>query len=172
MININDHLLIGKITKPHGLKGELTFSFTTDAFDSEQVEYLILKVDGILVPFYIDEYRILNDDTALMKFQDVNNETDARLYANTEVYLPLEFVEDTEAAFGLEYFVGFAMVDKENGSIGVITDVDISTENYLFVVDRGADDDLLVPAGDEFVVEVNHSAKQLMVDLPQGLLEL
>ena len=57
---------IGKIGKPHGVDGEVSFHFDDDIFDRVVADYLILEIDGILVPFFLDEYRFKNDETALV----------------------------------------------------------------------------------------------------------
>ena len=57
MIRQDDVYKIGRLGKPHGIHGELSLQFADDVFDRTDADYLILDVDGILVPFYIDEYR-------------------------------------------------------------------------------------------------------------------
>ena len=59
---------IGKIGKPHGVDGEVSFHFDDDIFDRVDADYLILDIDGILVPFFLDEYRFKNDETALVRY--------------------------------------------------------------------------------------------------------
>lgn len=51
MIHKEDVFLIGKLTKAHGLKGEINFQFTNDIWERADCDYLICEVDGILVPF-------------------------------------------------------------------------------------------------------------------------
>ena len=47
---------IGKIGKPHGVNGEVSFHFDDDVFDRTEADYLILEIDGILVPFFISSF--------------------------------------------------------------------------------------------------------------------
>ena len=58
MIRRDEVYKIGKLGKPHGVKGEITFAITDDVFDRVDAEYLVLDIDGILVPFYLEEYRL------------------------------------------------------------------------------------------------------------------
>ena len=53
MIHQEDVYLIGKMTKTHGLKGEINFQFTDDVWDRTDISYLICELEGILVPFFI-----------------------------------------------------------------------------------------------------------------------
>lgn len=57
MIRQEDVYRIGRIGKPHGVGGELTFAFDDDVFDRCDAEYLVLDIDGILVPFFMESYR-------------------------------------------------------------------------------------------------------------------
>lgn len=47
MIRRDDVYKIGKLGKPHGVKGEITFAITDDVFDRVDADYLILDIDGI-----------------------------------------------------------------------------------------------------------------------------
>ena len=69
MIKKDEVFKIGIFNKPHGVKGELSFTFTDDIFDRVDCEYLICLLDGIFVPFFIEEYRFRSDTTALVKLK-------------------------------------------------------------------------------------------------------
>lgn len=172
MITKDEIFPIGQINKPHGVNGEMSFSFTTDVFDTEEVPYLIFDIQGIFVPFFITEYRFKSNETALIKLEGVISDEKARSFAGLTVYLPkkyLEQVEDTEIE--LDYFVGFTLIDQQAGELGVILEVDQTTENALFVIEKN-DDELLIPVGDDYIVEIDHDNKRMIVNLPEGLLEL
>ena len=63
MIRRDDVYKIGKLGKPHGVKGEITFAITDDVFDRVDAEYLVLDINGILVPFYLFYCIFRNDIT-------------------------------------------------------------------------------------------------------------
>ena len=48
---------IGVIGKPHGVRGEVCIRFADDVFDRVEADYLLLDMEGILVPFFMEEYR-------------------------------------------------------------------------------------------------------------------
>ena len=72
MIRQEEVYKIGKIGKPHGVKGEVSLRFSDDVFDRVDAEYLVLEVDGILVPFFMEEYRFRTDEVALVKFEGID----------------------------------------------------------------------------------------------------
>ena len=69
MIKREEVYKIGIFNKPHGIHGELSFTFTDDIFDRVEAEYLICLLDGILVPFFLEEYRFRSDTTALSNWK-------------------------------------------------------------------------------------------------------
>ena len=78
MIKKEDVYKIGRIGKPHGVHGEVQMQYSDDVFDVVDANYLLLNVDGILVPFFMEEYRFRSDEIVLMKFCDINTEAQAR----------------------------------------------------------------------------------------------
>ena len=74
MIRQEEVYRIGRLGKAHGVKGEVSLQFDDDIFDRADCDYLVLDVDGILVPFFIEEYRFRSDTVALVKFEDVDNQ--------------------------------------------------------------------------------------------------
>ncbi|NDV47094.1 16S rRNA processing protein RimM [Paludibacter sp. 221] len=172
MINKEDVFPVGKINKPHGINGEMSFTFTTDVFDTENAEFFIFEMDGILVPFYIDSYRFKTDTTALLKLQDVDSEEQAREFNGQTVYLPMSFREKVEEdELTMEYFVGFGIMDEKGNELGRITAIDDSTENVLFVLNSDSEE-LLIPANDDFIEEIDHNKKTIKMNIPEGLLDL
>ena len=65
MIKADDLVLIGKITKLHGIDGEVVCHFTDDVFDRGDSAFLFLELDGLPVPFEWEEYRFKGAEDAL-----------------------------------------------------------------------------------------------------------
>ena len=151
MIKREDVYKIGVFNKPHGIHGELSFTFTDDIFDRVEAEYLICLLDGIFVPFFLEEYRFRSDSTALVKLEGVDTAEHARMFTNVEVYFPAKHAEDAGP--------------------GEVTEVDTATINTLFVVDHQGEE-LLIPAQEEFILNIDQKHKVITMDLPKGLLAL
>lgn len=172
MIKKEEVYKIGIFNKPHGIHGELQFTFTDDIFDRADCEYLICLLDGILVPFFIEEYRFRSDSTALVKLEGIETAESARMFTNTDVYFPIKHLEEVEEEeLTWNFFIGFRMEDVNHGSLGEVVDVDTSTVNTLFVVDHEGGE-LLVPAQEAFIVGIDQKQRLITVDLPDGLLNL
>jgi 16S rRNA processing protein RimM len=172
MIQKSSVFPIGQINKPHGVNGEMSFSFTSDVFDREEVPFFIFEIKGILVPFFVDEYRFKGSTTGLLKLDGVVNEEQARAFYGLTIYLPQTYLEKVaDEEIELDYFAGFTLIDNAKGVLGIISEVDQTTDNVLFVIPK-LNDELLIPAGEEYIQEIDHEKKIIYVNLPEGLLEL
>lgn len=169
MISEQDVYKIGQIGRSHGIKGEVTFNFTDDVWDRAESEYLFLRVEGILVPFFLEEYRFRSDSTALLKFLDYDSANDVQFLVGCEVFFPHaltpEIGEDGEYTW--RYFTGFELFDETAGHIGTIDRVDDSTQNVLFQVGER-----LIPAAEDWIKDINHKERTISMSLPEGLLDL
>lgn len=172
MIRKEEVYKIGVINKPHGVKGEVSFTFTDDIFDRVDCDYLVLLLDGILVPFFIEEYRFRSDNVALVKFEDVDTVEKARMFTNVEVFFPMKYNEDDDddSIPTWNYFVGFAVNDIHHGYLGKIVQVDDSTMNVLFAIEKDGEE-ILLPAHEEFILDLDKKKRTLQVNIPEGLLE-
>ena len=169
MIRQEEVYKIGKLGKAHGVKGEISFLFDDDVFDRTDADYLILDMDGILVPFFIEEYRFKTDDNALMKFEGIDTQERARELTGCEVYFPREMAEGDEEQLSWAAIVGFELIDANTSkSAGRIASVDDATINILFELEDGK----LIPASEELITNVDTKKQQIFINLPEGILEL
>ncbi len=180
MITSNETIEIGKLRKPHGTRGEIQMQLTNMAIDFDQVDFpplrgekkgadLILEIDNILVPFYLEEYRYKNDETVLLTFEDITSEEQAARLTGTRVFLHKnQLPEDAEVTLAPTSLIGYTVIDTEQGNLGTITDIDTSTINTLFSLSSGA----IFPAHDDFMVDINPDTRTLTVTLPEGILSL
>jgi 16S rRNA processing protein RimM len=169
MIREEEVYQIGKLGKTHGVKGEISFLFDDDVFDRVDADYLILKIDGILVPFFIEEYRFKSDSNALMKFEGIDTQERARELTGTDVYFPRSLADSDDGTLTWSVLVGFDIIDADSGrSVGRIASVDDSTLNILFCLDDGR----LIPASEDLIIAIDQQARSLTMHIPAGLLEL
>jgi len=172
MIRPEEVYCIGKFTRTHGVQGEMALAFTDDVFDRTDCPYLVCNMDGILVPFFIEEYRFKSDSVALIKFERIDTSEAASIFTNKEVYFPKDYAEQAEdGEYSWQYFVGFDTEDATHGHLGKLVAVDESTINTLFVVERPNGEELLIPAQEEFIEGLDHDKRIIKFNLPDGLLE-
>jgi len=169
MIKQEEVFKIGRLGKPHGVKGEISFQFNDDIFDTADADYLVLDIDGILVPFFIDEYRFRNDSLALIKFCDIDTQERASELTGCDVYFPRHLTEEDNETPSLAMLVGYRLVDfSTQKEIGTITSIDDQTANILFELQDGR----LIPASDDLIHHIDTQQQEIIMDIPEGLLEI
>lgn len=172
MISAKEILQVGGTQKPYGIKGEIVIRFRKAEYADVETEYYLLEIEGIPVPFFIEEFTYSTDVTARVKFEDVNDEIAAARYVNCPVFLPRELVKLLAEQNGSDwdYFTGFTVIDQYGKKLGVIEEVDDSTMNVLFVV-RNDGIEYLIPATEDFIDAVDEENNLIEMYLPEGLIE-
>ena len=164
---------MGRITKKYSFKGELVIHLDTDQPEKyKNLESVLLEYKGELVPFFISECLWTGGQKLRVRFEDVENETDAERYINCELYLPLSFLPKLKGnQFYFHEVEGFKAVDEVYGDIGIIETV--SDENFqpLFIIKQG-EKQILIPAIDTFISKINRAEKTIFLKTPEGLIDL
>ena len=176
MITREELISIGRYNKPHGVAGEISATVDVDVEVLEEFSCLVSEMDGIYVPFFVNACRPKSHETILLTIDGVNNEQDAAKLVNRDIYvLKREYRQESDDAdadgYPLDFFIGFELQDSDGTRVGEITDVDEQTENAIFIVTRD-DEEVMVPASDDLIVEFDVDKKVIVMDLPQGLLDM
>lgn len=169
MIRQEEVYKIGRLGKAHGVKGEVSLQFDDDIFDRVEAEYLVLDIDGILVPFFMEEYRFRSDTVCLVKFCDVDTQQRAQELTGCDVYFPRALAETTDETPSLSMLVGYEIVSVADGrAVGKIAAIDDSTVNILFELETGH----LIPANDDLIEVIDTEQQQIRMNIPEGLLNI
>lgn len=173
MIREEEVVKIGDFTKAHGIAGELSISFINNIFEAADPDFIICKMDGILVPFFIEEYRFKTDTSAFIKLEDIDSEDKARKFIKIEVYLLKNSIELTEDLnhYSWTSFNGFYLLDRRVGNVGEILSVDETTMNVLFTVNYDGNE-VLIPVTESLVDWIDLEKQQIQMNIPEGLLTL
>ncbi len=175
MITKDEIIEIGKFQKTHALKGELNALLDVDEDYAADGNPLIVEMDGIFVPFYAESVRPKGSESCLVKLKDVDSQELAQQFVNKNIYaLRSELVNyyDVPEDEIVADFVGFKIVDRHIGEVGTVADIDDTTANVLFVVNRPDGSTVLIPVADEFIESIDTDAKLIHTSLPDGLIEM
>lgn len=181
---------IGRLQKPHGINGEINVTSPLDADELSALRCVVLEIDGIFVPFFINAARPKSSQSALLTIDGINSEVEAAalcpapLYALRDDIRNLETAadeeddeeddnEDDDEGFYAEDLIGYT-VESDNGLLrGEIVELDDSTDNYLFIVRDEAGRRLMLPVADgSMIEEIDPDRHHIVLSLPEGLLDL
>lgn len=169
MLKKEDFVYFGKFLKPHGTKGEIGLEGDTIVL-GDDCDFVACNVDGILVPFFFETRRSKNSDTLIVKIERMDSAEEVRFLTNREAYIPRQWTEESEV-LSWSYFRGFTAIDETLGEIGEITDIDDSTINTLFVIDNDGEE-ILIPVQEEFIMGIDQENREIIFNLPEGLVSL
>lgn len=173
-----EYVTIGRTRKAHSLTGELKF-FIEERYleDFMKNERIFLEIKGVKIPYFIDNVRGGGD--MIVKLEEVDNRDTATLLQSRDVLLRAqdilpdharEFEFEPEETLEYGHLAGFLMVDALLGEIGIIDEVlEMPQQEMAFLKYKGRD--VLVPLNEQFIQSIDEANRQVMVDLPDGLLD-
>lgn len=178
MIKPDDITAIGKFQKTHALKGELNAILDLEPDFVEEGNPIIVDIDGIYVPFFASGIRSKGSTSFLIRLEGIDSEEDARQFVNKTIYAEKHelaaFLDlDEGELYDNDSLKGYKVIDSASGEeVGIIEDIDDSTQNLLFIVKTVSGDEVFIPAVDEFIDDINDEKKEIMMSLPHGLINL
>ena len=165
---------LGKIAKKFSFKGEVLVYLDTDEPELyENMESVFVEFNNHLVPFFIEKSALHKNDFLRVKFEDVNTEAEAEDILNCPIYLPLNMLPKLSGnKFYFHEVIGFNVEDKRLGIVGKIVSINDSTAQPLFEVINNSGTEILIPMIDHFLVKIDRDNKKVVMDLPEGLIEM
>jgi 16S rRNA processing protein RimM len=172
MKNVDDLFYLGKIIKPFGNKGDLyVFLDVDDPENYENMESVFVMINGKPVPFFIENFRLKQKKSAVIKFLDVDEDF-AEMMIGSPLYLPLDNLPKLKGKkFYYHEVKGFTIIDKTFGIVGAVTGILEYPGNPVIEIDRSGKT-VLLPLNDEFLIKVDRKMKEILMDVPEGLIEL
>ena len=165
-----DHILLGTIAKTHGVHGELIIRTSNPSFDlKEDWESIFLKIDGILVPFFISYLHEFKPGEWILKLDWYKNKSEAESLRGYQVWVQADLIELPEEEVSMDELVGYKFTDSASGKQGSITDFMNIPDNPVFEVEISGENKL-IPARDEFIIEVDTRKRHISIELPEGLI--
>lgn len=169
------HLVVGRLRKPHGLKGECAvFPLTNDpatVFAAGRTVWLKdLNGEIIQGPLMIARSRPFSRQW-LVSFRGWEDRSAVEHWHDLLLSAPADtLAPPAEGEVYLHELAGFAVVSKAGEALGVVTAVDELPVGIMLEV-QGRKREFILPFRKEFVVEVDRSGKRLVVEIPDGLID-
>ena len=172
-MNFEDCILIGKITKTTGFKGELILQFNTSVSKKSFSEkFVFLNLNNRLVPFFIKNIRIINNSASVL-LEGIESEKKASEYLKTEIYLQkISLVLLSKDTNDKDVLIGFQLNDVKLGNIGTVTEIlDFPQQKILQILHPNGKE-ILLPFIEKFILKRNSKEKILEIEAPEGLIEM
>ncbi|PLX50598.1 MAG: 16S rRNA processing protein RimM [Desulfobulbaceae bacterium] len=162
---------VGKIGKPHGLRGELKiYSLADRPSNFLTYRHLILLAEaGEPHEYEVAKVRI-KGNFAIVALAGVTDRNQAEELVGCQVWVPPEYLAPlADDEFYWHTVMGAEVVDRQGQVLGRLASLMSAGGGEVMVV-RDRDEELLIPSLPEFLVEIG--PEKIVVDLPDGLLDV
>ncbi|MBT6013580.1 MAG: 16S rRNA processing protein RimM [Flavobacteriales bacterium] len=164
--------LFGTIFKLHGYKGDVNIYNDNDIpLVFSEIDFFYVEENNELIPYFADSIRPKKKKILLVKFEDVDSEEVALRILKRQVYLPNKFLPKIEDIIPDKIMVGFDVMDKTLGKVGIVDFVNDKTAQKLIIVKEG-EKEFFIPFHDNFVLNIDLEKKILNVDVPEELMNI
>lgn len=163
-------IVVAKIIKPHGIRGEVVLeSFSDVAGRLEDAQsFWILKGEQPVRELVVESSRLIQGRYAI-KFAGVDTRTDAEKLRDVELGIPDEAIGSLPPDhFFVHDLVGATVVLMSGQQVGTVTGV--TKTGGMDLLEVG--DQILIPFVAEICVEVDVEKKRIVINPPEGLLQL
>jgi 16S rRNA processing protein RimM len=166
-------IAIGRIIGPHGVKGEIKLFSYAESIEPfvPGVSLLLKRHDGKKGKYAIVSARP-HKKGGLLKLEGINSIDEVNAWRDAEVFLQTANLKGLdEGAYYWFQVIGLKVVTVDHKFLGKITNIIRTGSNDVYVV-RNQSEELLIPAIESVIVEIDLDKQVVRVDLPEGLLDL
>ena len=167
-----DLVLLGKITKPHGIRGEVkVYPYSGEPENLLHYSRVLITADeeADFVPYRVERARV-QKNSVLLQLENCSTRNDAEELVDYQLYVHEdELPEPDQDEFYLRDLEGKQMITEQGQVIGRVTDILTGSGQDLARVKDGTQE-YLIPLTPEFLVAIDEN--EVRVSLPPGLLEI
>ncbi|HTP17546.1 MAG TPA: ribosome maturation factor RimM [Streptosporangiaceae bacterium] len=169
-------LVVGRVGRPHGIRGEVIVDVRTDDPELRLAAGSVLATEPAAAgPLAIAAAR-WHSGRLLVRFDGYTDRTAATELSGTLLVVDSAELPDLDdpAEFRDHQLIGLPVITIGGERVGVVTDVLHDGQDLLVVAPEGGrrGADILVPFVAALVPEVDVAAGKIVIDPPQGLLDL
>ena len=170
-------LLVGRIVRTHGLKGECKVVPESD--DPNRLRNLkriwLGDTPQTAQPYNVESTRLQNSrrgTTVLMQFAGIHTVTDAEGLGKPLVFADLNDLPPLQPGeFFLHDLIGVEVVTDEGESVGILKDIWDTQSHSLYLIERPGKEEALIPAVPAFIVSTDVDRRRVVIRTVEGLLD-
>ncbi len=169
---MTEYFKIGKFVATHGLKGELVLKHELGkktSLKGLQTIFIEERKNSFL-PWFIESTRIKNKQEVFLKLEGVTTREDAIKLAQKEVWLTETDLKKFAAKSSPVNLLGYTIINEKN-PLGEIIEVIEQSHQMLCRIEINKKE-VLIPLNEDTLQKIDHKKKQVIVELPDGLLEI
>lgn len=163
---------IGKIVAVHGLKGELLLTHELGKKTALKglAAVFMEEQKGSFIPWFIEAARAGANNEVYLKLEGVNSREAALRFTQKKIWLPEADYKKFASKNSPASLLGYTIVDKGQPLGGILEVIEQPHQVLCRLEISGKE--VLIPLHEDSLEKVDHRKKQVLVDLPEGLLEI
>jgi len=162
----------GKLVAVHGLKGELVLKHELGKKSSlKDVKAVFIedKKDSFF-PWFVESTRIKNDNEVYIKLEGVDTREAAAKLSQKETWLSEEDFKRLSAKSAPANLLGYMIINNKE-KLSEILEVIEQPHQLLCRLELNKKE-ALIPINENFLKKIDHKKKEVIVELPEGLIDI
>ena len=167
-----EYFQIGTVTKTRGLKGELQVFIAVEEPEKLKFKSLFIEIGGKKVPYFVSAFKLPLKNVAYLQLEDVDTIEKAATLVKKEVFLPVKLKpKKKKGEFGLKDLLHFIAIDENEGELGEIIEIHDFPKQLIATVPY-KNKEVLFPLNESIIKSIDVVKGIVIVDLPEGLLDI
>lgn len=165
---------VGRLGRTHGLQGELKVLIDDQFFDEVvELDSLLINIAGQQIPYFVEAWR---SGGGLVKLEEIDSKEAAALLQHKDIMVPDQLITSVpeaspEGSTPFDQYVGWTIEDDALGTIGQIAGIVDLPEHYLAEVEY-AGKTVMIPLHQDLISSTAEDQRTILMNLPEGLLDL
>ena len=167
-----EYFKAGKLVAVHGLKGELILKHELGKKSSlKDVKAIFIedKKDSFF-PWFIETAKARSADEVLLKLESIDTREAAAKISQKEIWLTEEDFKKLSAKSAPANLLGYTIINNTE-RLSEILEVIEQPHQLLCRIELN-DKEALIPINESFLKKIDHKKKEVVVELPDGLLDI
>ncbi|MCK9626312.1 MAG: ribosome maturation factor RimM [Bacteroidales bacterium] len=163
-----------KVLKSYGTKGDVIINISpASPKDINLKEPVFITIDGLSVPFFIENFQEKGGTKVQIKFEDIDSSKAAEEIVGQNIILNGGKQQDNEFEEGdmlsINQIIGFTIYDQNKIEIGIVVDFyDIKNNPCLSVMHESKE--VMIPFHEDLIINIKSKKKILVLNIPEGLI--
>ncbi len=171
MNKARERLLLGRVLRPRGLAGEVYLYLYADPEDiPEDLTVFVALSPHLERPLTLTDLRPHAGRVYRARFREVLDRTAASALTGLDLWVEEDALKTEEGALYAHELVGMEVVDEAGAVLGVVEEVYLYPAQEVLEIRQGSRV-FLLPLVKAFVLEIRRGVRQVVVRLPEGLME-
>lgn len=160
---------VGFIAKTYGVDGSFKL-VVHEPFDEiiDQVKYLFLDMDGLPVPFFVEQWHFNKQINC--KLEGIDSKEDAQFYISKQFSIEQKYIPKELLQSDKNHLIGF-QIHNEQKLLGKIVDINMLPQQIMAIV-KTTEKELMIPLHDQLIELLDEEGRAIYMNLPEGLVDL